>query len=92
MSLLRTAIGVYIDRWGVNRRTTLSAIVALNSALGSPMSSRRRSPSQGLPPSGRQSYAACSMSASESLSGTATDEAAAEAADRIGPVLRRQIS
>ena len=38
------------------------------------------------------SYAACSMSASESLSGTATDEAAAEAADRIGPVLRRQIS
>lgn len=35
------------------------------------------------------SCAACSMSASESLSRTATDEAAAEAADRIGPVLPR---
>ena len=54
MSLLRAAIGVYIDAWGVKRRITLSVIVALSSALGSPMSSRRRSPSQGLPPSGRQ--------------------------------------
>src|SRR5215510_2098655 len=59
--------GVYMDRKGVRRRTGLSASFALSSALGSPRSSLETNPVARIASPSSPRFAACSMSASESL-------------------------
>jgi hypothetical protein len=63
----KPASGVYIDRKGVKRRTTLPAKFALSSALGSPRSSPETDPVARIASARSPRCAACSMSASESL-------------------------
>src|SRR6266508_4713532 len=66
-SLAQAGERCYIDWKGVKRRTSLSAIFALSSALGSPTSSPETEPVARIASIRSPRCAVCSMSASESL-------------------------